>query len=143
MRPLLRLILLIPLGFIAACLAAGLFLVAAAFGVGRGGAGPESAWALLVLAGGVAAWAGALACVPAAVAIFLAEAFGWRSMLFYLLLGAGLGLAVRLLFHPAGAVVSATDAQLFAATGAVAGFTYWGIAGRHAGLAVAERPRHP
>ena len=125
-----------PLGFIAACLAAGLFFVLAVIGFGPDGAFLDRYLAeTLGLAAGVSAAAGAFAAIPAALGILLAEIFGWRSVFFYLLAGGATGLWAALVVAAPGAVSTDVGVEVFLATGVVAGFFYWLIAGRSAGIA--------
>ncbi|MGQ7793062.1 hypothetical protein ACUN0C_11695 [Faunimonas sp. B44] len=134
MRVVLRLFLLLPLAYVGACLAGGFFLVFAVIGLGPDGAylGAHRAETVLLVLG-VAATAGAVAAVPALAAILAAEAFGIRSMLYYLLVGAAIGFGAGLFMQGEGALAAA-DARLFAATGTVAGLAFWLIAGRGAGM---------
>lgn len=126
-----------PLGFIAACVAAG---VMATLGL----LGPEylhtdSVGWYLVSAIPIMFWIGTIAFLPAAIAIILAESFGWRSAVYYLLVGGLIGAtAIHLtaqsdLFdfaeHPNVALLAA---------GFVGGFVYWIIAGRLAGSGFAK-----
>lgn len=132
MPALVRVLILIPAGYILACLASGAFLVLAVIGADQASLttyGTE----MLLLVFGVSAMAGGLAAVPALVAIVAAETFGWRSVLFYLVAGGAIGLAAHLLGPFGHEPISTADAQLFLATGAVGGFAYWLIAGRTAG----------
>lgn len=75
----------------------------------------------------MAFWSLVITLLPAAVLIYFAERRGWRAFLPYLIVGAALGSITGLWF----------EFQIMAecaAIGAVAGLTYWGIAGRFAGL---------
>lgn len=141
MGALLRILLLIPAGYIAGCLAAGLLVLLATIGVGADGAYLTTyTGETLLLAFALAAWAGAFACVPALVAIVIAEVFGWRSLLFYLLAGGAIGLGYALAFpEPAGTGA----ARIHLAAGLVGGGVYWLLAGRSAGLAIAKPESSP
>jgi hypothetical protein len=78
-------------------------------------------WALMAF------WSLVITLLPAAVLICFAERHGWRGFLLYLIVGAALGSITGLWF----------EFQIMlecAAIGAVAGLTYWAIAGRFAGL---------
>lgn len=70
-----------------------------------------------------------LSGIPTALVIMFGEVFRIRSILFYVLTGAVVGVFIwRITFgimHPL--------ALLFALAGALAGFVYWSIAGRYAG----------
>jgi len=79
-------------------------------------------------------WTGAIGILPAVVAIVLAEAFAWRSVLYYFLAG---GL-IALIADQASDLVIAPGFPgrrlvIMLAAGFVGGFVYWAIAGQHAG----------
>lgn len=80
-------------------------------------------------------WAGAISFLPALLAIVLAEGFGWRSLLYYLLVGGTIGLLADQSYDIFG-WIDLADQQLviMLAAGFLGGFTYWLIAGRLAGL---------
>lgn len=133
MPSLLRIIVVIPVGFIAACLGAAAMLVVAA------GGGPIPGEDLsdyipkvLVLSWIASFFVGAVAAVPALILIIPAEAFGLRSLVLYLVLGAGIGLAAFLI--GIGNAQPPDDLPDGAAAGAIGGLIYWLIAGRRAGL---------
>ena len=137
MTLLLRALFLIPIGFVFACVAAGFFFVFAALGFGDDGAYLDRyLMETIVLVAGVSATAGGLAAVPALVAIVIAELLSLRSVLFYLLAGAAIGLAAELAARAPEAGLATADLQLFIASGVVGGFVYWAVAGHGAG-----RPR--
>jgi hypothetical protein len=79
------------------------------------------------------------ALLPAMLVIAFAEGFRIRSPLFYAAAGGaglvglyyGLGLAER---GPGGGVLVGRDLEIMAGAGIAAGFAYWAIAGRKAGL---------
>ena len=79
------------------------------------------------------------ALLPAMLIIAFAEAFRIRSPLFYAAAGGaglvglyyGLGLAER---GPGGGVLVGRDLEIMAGAGIAAGFVYWAIAGRKAGI---------
>jgi hypothetical protein len=86
------------------------------------------------------------ALVPALLVIIAAEAFSVRSVLFYAVAGGLLG-AVLLLgadslnMRELSADTSARrELEIMAAAGIVAGFVYWAIAGRKAGMWRERRP---
>jgi len=139
-RAVLRIFVLIPLAFMAACLAAGLFFVLGVIGLGPQGAYLDTYFAeTALLAAGVSATAGALVFFPAAAAILLAEVFRWRSVLFYLLAGLTAGLWSAVTLQATNMVATDVGPALFAAAGSVAGFVYWLLAGRSAGIAEEAR----
>jgi hypothetical protein len=76
------------------------------------------------------------AFLPGLIAILLAESFSWRSVLFYALAGAAIGLFYGLVLPTEGSspffIVGST--QLVAGAGIAAGLVYWLIAGRNAGI---------
>ena len=146
MTAVLRILFVIPLAFLAACLAAGAFLVLALAGGAEGwreAAAYDEQGMLVVLGGAAALIVAAVVAIPAFVVIILAELFGWRSVFFYLIAGVLIGLAVGLL--PAEQMDPQGDnaGALLAAVGAVGGFVYWLIAGRSAGFTGAEPPGPP
>lgn len=92
----------------------------------------------LVIVVVVAAIIGVIAALPAALIIVIAEAFGWRSVLFYAALGGALALILSFgLEVPKKIDQSDTfflrELQLLAASGIAGGFVYWLFAGRRAG----------
>ncbi len=139
MADLLRLLFLVPLGFIAAVLAATLTILAGWYGHQPGVLTDVAATGYVI---GVGVWVvlqvGALAVIPAFLIIVLAELFGWRSVFFYLAVGGGLGLSAdrlhAMLWELDGAML------LLPAAGFVGGFAYWLIAGRLSGLTRASPP---
>jgi hypothetical protein len=82
-------------------------------------------------------WAGTIGFLPAAIAIVLAESFGWRSILFYLLAGGLIGAAAIHLTMQSGVFDFADRPNVaLLAAGFVGGFVYWLIAGRRAGTGI-------
>jgi hypothetical protein len=143
-RATLRVILVIPLAYVAACLAAGGFVVLVAFGADLdaiAGLAEAAPGELAVLVVSAAAIIGAFAFVPALFAIVLAEVFAWRSLAVYLLTGLAVGLAAVAILVPPERGLGHADARLFLAAGAVAGAVYWLIAGRKAGFARTREQR--
>ena len=102
MRAVIRLFFVIPIAFVLACIAAGLVFVVAVIGIG-----PDAAYLVdrlpetLLLAAGVSAVAGGFGAVPALVAILVAEIFGWRSLILYLVAGLLAGLTAAAAATPA------------------------------------------
>ena len=131
MRVLWRVLFVIPLGFIAACLAAGIFVAVAAYGTG---ALDRDTVIWPAIFGVIAAPViGGLVALPALVVIVLAELLSWRSVLAYLAAGGIAGLSAYLLADNTAGVISDTDAQLSMTAGIVGGLAYWLVAGRTAG----------
>lgn len=126
-----------PLGFVAACIAAG---VMATFGVF------ELRYFDMDVVGYYAAsvimmtfWSATIAFLPAAAAIVLAEAFGWRSVVFYLLAGGAIGAFAVHVTEQSGALEFADRPYLaLLAAGFIGGFVYWLFAGRFAGTGFAR-----
>ena len=85
----------------------------------------------------------AIVAIPAFVVIILAELFRWRSVFFYLIVSALIGLAIGLVQVDRMEPHRENAAALLAAVGAVGGFVYWLIAGRSAGFTgAAEREQN-
>ena len=131
MTDLLRLIVVVPLAYVAAVIAAGFVVAWSLFGPGLDGE-PIDFFAGSVIA--VSLMAGAVSFVPALVAVVLAEAFAWRSAFTYLAVGGAIGFATDRLADFAGPVeLAGRRPVLYLAAGFVGGFVYWAIAGRSAG----------
>jgi len=141
MTGILRILFLLPFGFLAACLAAGAVLVLALAG------GPEGWQALraefelgqenglFLVAGSVAGvLVATFVAVPALIVILLAELFRWRSIFIYLGAGILIGFSGSLLPFEELFPELETDMAMLAAAGAVGGFVYWLIAGHNAGF---------
>lgn len=79
---------------------------------------------------------GMFAFVPAGLAIVAAEAFRLRSILYHVLVGGGIALAIMAAtFVPAsGPGRLPADWNLFLAAGFIGGLVYWLIAGRGSGI---------
>ncbi len=75
-----------------------------------------------------------IAFLPAMIGILFAEAFAWRSMLFYAIAGGTGGLVYGLTF-PDGMSTDYANrtTEMTAAAGIAAGLVYWLVAGRRAG----------
>jgi len=142
MRAFLRIILVIPLGLIAAILAAtAVYLAAFGFPASDFSATPEGLpppvlQPALVLTAVIAR----TALLPFLVAIAASEIFAFRSLLGWLLFGGLLGFGLQLLGFPAA--LAAPQSFLPPTAGGIAGaFTYWLIAGRGAGLSLTSPER--
>jgi hypothetical protein len=77
------------------------------------------------------------AVLPALLLVVLAESFGWRRWPVYVGVSALLGIGTNTLLE--NGAVNLKAILIFAAAGAFAGFIYWAIAGRSAGLHGGER----
>ena len=131
MRVVWRVLFVVPLGFIAGCLAAGIFIAVAAYGAGQLDR-DTVIWPAIF--GIVAAPViGGLAALPALLVIGLCELLSWRSVLTYLVAGGVAGLSAHLLAGDTTVTISDTDAQLSVAAGFAGGLAYWLVAGRTAG----------
>jgi hypothetical protein len=95
---------------------------------------PGAIWAIVAVGTPII---GAVAALPTALVVAIAEGFAWRSVLLYAALGGVLALALSYgLDLPALAAPDTTIAnerQLLAASGIAGGLVYWLFAGRSAG----------
>ncbi len=137
MRALLRILVVIPLGYVAACIAAGVVFALSLYGFVRE-SDPVVQGVAIGFAFAMSAYAGALAAAPMLAAIILAEAFGWRSF-FWSLFGGLLGLAGKALQENPEGVQTPGIVALYAVAGLVAGAVYWLVAGRSSGLFATRR----
>jgi hypothetical protein len=80
---------------------------------------------------------GAVAALPTALVVAIAEGFAWRSVIFYAALGGALALALSYGLDMPGIAQPdtyiANERQLLAASGIAGGLVYWLFAGRSAG----------
>lgn len=87
--------------------------------------------------------------LPAFIVIAIAEAFAIRSVLYYTLAGALIAFVIFMIFSKFDIHALQIDAflrralEIVTGTGIAAGFTYWLIAGRSAGIAPTERAAPP
>ena len=137
MSQLLRVLFLDPIAFIVACIVAGvaasvLLWVPGSFTV------PEAVIFDTIF---FTANAAAFAFAPALVAIILAEAFGWRSVFYWLAVGGAIGLSGHLLMSP-GLMPAGDRMATLVGTGLLGGLVYWALAGWMAGPA-ARAPSLP
>jgi hypothetical protein len=127
-----RLLFLVPLAFIAACVASAIMATVGVFDLRYLDSDVSGFYAGSVIV--MTFWAGTIAFLPAAVAIVLAESFAWRSALYYLLVGGAIGAAAIHMTTQSGAFDFADEPNMaLLAAGFVGGFVYWLIAGRLAG----------
>jgi hypothetical protein len=134
-----RRVLSIAIGCTAGALAAGLTIALFLHGAALrpGDAGWFATWTILA-AGSVAGFA----VLPFAAAVALAETRGLKSVLWWLALGAALGIAAHLLVAFTGDPGRGASRLLaFLAAGVVGGFVYWAVAGRNAGAGSARQGR--
>lgn len=141
----------IAVGFLAACFAASLLLVFAAKdwaieyssyggwyvdGAFSGAHdGPVGLFAALFFASFTTSFIGAMALVPAGLAILLAEAKRLTSLTYHLIAGGLVALAILVAtwIPPQAGQRLPDDWNLFLAAGFIGGFLYWLIAGRRSG----------
>jgi hypothetical protein len=134
MSTLLRLLILVPTGFILAVVAAGFTVALAFFGVNPS---EETAGWILLFAAWTSAYAGAFALLPWLIAVVFAEGFGLRSIWFWFAVGGAVG-AVAYFFTGfyGGEARAEASLAVHLAAGFVAGFVYWVVAGRIAGVGI-------
>jgi hypothetical protein len=130
----LRSVLAIVAGYVAACLAAGATQVLFVLDPDGVFATREAALAAVLLVAMAATQAATFAFPFAVIAIGLTEAFGFRGWLTYAVTGIVIALCgywTVLAGEPPGATLGNTVAlRAFAASGVVAGLVYWAVAGR-------------
>jgi hypothetical protein len=143
---LLRILFLIPLGYVLAVIAAATTAALAewlrAYGpvaddpaaLGMTGMVVLMDWFILMI------FLGAAAAIPSLVAVGAAEVFGIRSALYFC--GAGLAVAfvTSLAIDPAGIPPFMAEPAIAGASGLAAGLVYWLVAGQWSGL-VAPEPK--
>ncbi len=103
-----RVLIVIPFGFVAACLVAGIFISVAAYGTG--GLDRDTVIWQAIFGVIAAPIIGGFVALPALIVIVLAELFLWRSPLAYLLAGGVTGLSAYLLADNMAGPISDTDA---------------------------------
>ena len=96
---------------------------------------PAAIWAIVAVGRPII---GAVAALPTALVVALAEGFAWRSVILYAALGGGLALALSYGFDLPGDITQPDayfvhERQLLAASGIAGGLVYWLFAGRSAG----------
>jgi hypothetical protein len=128
------------LGFLAACLVAGMIVVfAVLFPELSDLDGPIDQSAVNVVLGFGFIFISGFALLPAMLVVLITEAFYIRSMLAYALGGAVVGLACYLGLVPFDPATMRFDGiirrhlEIMTGAGIVAGLIYWAIAGRNAG----------
>jgi hypothetical protein len=144
MRAVLRILCVIPLGFVAAMIAASATIVLSAGLAAYPDEPPGFFTAKLVVASLAAAtFVGSVAAIPSLLAIALAEIFGWRSFVLHLVAGTVIGLVAFLTGIGGAPPVASDDLVVGGAAGAVGGFVYWLVAGRGAGFVPPPRKAEP
>ena len=132
MADLLRLLVLVPLAYIAALIAASIVVTVALFG------GVVDAGTLPVAAGvavGIMLFAGMISFIPALIAIILSEIFRWRSLIAWLAAGGAIGLLCAEATIAFDGLAFADHLRLICVAGGfVGGAVYWLIAGKLAGI---------
>ena len=95
---------------------------------------PAAIWAIVAVGTPII---GAVAALPTALVVAIAEGFAWRSVILYAALGGVLALALSYGLDMPGIsqpdTIIANERQLLAASGIAGGFVYWLFAGRSAG----------
>ena len=137
-------------GFLAACLVAGMIVVAAIMfpEFSDLGAGPVDPGALNILLGFGFIFVSGFALLPAMIVVAITEAFYIRGALTYAVGGGVVGLACYLGLVPFDPATLRFDGivrrhlEIMTGAGIVAGLVYWMIAGRSAG-AWREPPHRP
>ena len=140
MRAFLRIILLIPIGLIAAVLSA-VVIYLGSFGffeteswVGQGGDVTAIFGPVIIVLYDISRFA----VLPFLGGVVVAELLGVRSMILWTLFGGAIGLGMHL-----SAYGTDYSAMPPVAAGLVAGFAYWLIAGRLAGTGFGNAPTSP
>ncbi|WP_439530262.1 translation initiation factor IF-3 [Pannonibacter sp.] len=128
----------IVLGFILGLLGAGVFLAWGFFQSLTADSEPGMAFAVIATGFVSSALIGALAFVPACLAIVLAESFRWRSAVYHIAIGGLIAFAIWGLGESDAALASSTESlrpgtTIALAAGFVAGAVYWLVAGRLSG----------
>ena len=131
MSAVLRLLILVPLAYIVAVIAASAVMVVGVLGPYDGDIAAPFVLAMFWMTVSI----GATAFAPAAVTVILTEIFAIRSVFVYLVVGGLLGLVLqRFLGFHGSADLLGRRYVLFPAAGFVGAFAYWLIAGRSAGF---------
>jgi hypothetical protein len=128
-------------GFLAACLVAGMIVVAAVMfpDFSDLGAGPTDLGVFQILVGFGFIFISGFALLPAVIIALVTEAFSIRSLLAYAVGGALVGLACYLSLVPFDTDtlhfegIMRRHLEIMTGAGIVAGVVYWMVAGRSAG----------
>jgi hypothetical protein len=129
---LLRLLVLVPLAYVAALFAAAVTVAIALFG---GRVDEDTAGMAVGLSIGLTIYGGMISFLPALVALIVAETMRLRSIFFYLAVGGLIGLVSAEIVVALDGLTFAPNLRLIClAAGFVGGAVYWLIAGKLAGL---------
>jgi len=138
MSTLLRLLILVPLGFALAVAGAGFTVAFGIFGLNP--SSDASGW-IILFAAWTAAYAGAFGFMPWLIAVVFAEGFGFRSVWYWLAVGGAIGGAAYAFTGFYGdKAEDGSGIAVHLAAGFVAGFVYWLVAGRMSGDGFVSRP---
>ena len=130
MSTILRLLIVVPIGFVFAVIAAGLTVALGIFGLYP--SSDAGGWILLFTAW-TAAYAGAFAFMPWLIAVVCAEGFGFRSVYYWFAVGGAIGAAAYAFTGFYGDTDGGSGLAIHLAAGFVGGFAYWLIVGRSSG----------
>lgn len=132
MTTFLRLLLLAPLAYVLALMAAAATVTLALF---SGQLDENTAPIALGMSIAITLYGGMISFVPALIAVVVAETLGWRSVVFYLAAGGAIGLLAAETTMAFEGLEFADHLRLICvAAGFVGGAVYWLIAGKLAGL---------
>ncbi len=133
-------ILMVIVGYVLACVAASIVLTIGTLSpqwddFASSGLPPAAVWAIVAVGAPIIA---AVAMMPVALVIALAEGFAWRSIVVYAALGGALALALSYGIDLTGdtgepETYFAHEREVLAAAGITGGLVYWLFAGRRAG----------
>ncbi len=131
MRTLIRYVLLIPTGYLLACVAAAWVVSVGVYGTRYD---LDMVGQFVTTFGIMTALAAKYAFLPWLAAIVLAEIMGWRSVIFWMLFGGLIGLVEYQFVYAVRSQLGDNNyVMAFVAGGFTAGFVYWLIAGRLSG----------
>ncbi len=123
---------LMPVGYVAGCVAAAVVIVFAVGGLENSGDSSGAGLAAQLIAA-IAAYTAMLAILPMAIAVVGAEILLWRSALVWLVIGAAIGIIALLTIGRFTPGISVERPWLFVVAGLALGLVYWAIAGRRSG----------
>jgi hypothetical protein len=132
----------IMVGYVMACIAAGISLIVGLVVFGSVGwpLAPDELFLGLLFAFGAAVAAFGFGFIPSLMAVLIAELHGVRGLWVHLVFGAMTGIGCYLLYpFRIGAFPLLGDAVAFACAGSIGGLVYRDTAGRFAGRTHADR----